>query len=366
MASITVPAGSSMSHSWWHDMPLRQQLMVPITIAVAVAILVAIVVLAYGAPQWSYGALLALWLAISAPCLLIVYAVLAWRLQPLEAMARVAEQEDPSEHLAGNTVAPELALIAGRINHLLAALSEAKSLNVQLHHNASELQEAERRRIANELHDEAGPCLFGISANLSSIRRIADGLEGEQSEKLLQRVAEIDDITSRLKSFNRDMLRALHPVQLGQVPLSDAVSSLVSGFRRQHPDTVFTFEVDALADGYGKDVDLAIYRAVQEAITNALRHGDAGRVDITLSATRAYAAGGAEQANASRLIRLNVRDNGSGVASQPDAGIGLTAMRDRARGLGGSVAIENVSTGGTDVTVTIPVVAPMVDGPRAG
>lgn len=355
-----------MSPSWWHDMPLRQQLMVPIAISVAVAILVALVVLAFSAPQWSIVALLALWLAICAPCLLIIHAVLAWRLQPLETMARVAQQEDPAEHLAGNPAAPELALIAGRINHLLAKLAEAKALNLQLRRDAVEQQEAERRHIANELHDEAGPCLFGISANLSSMRRLADELEGAQAEKLLQRVAEIDEITSRLKSFNRDMLRALHPVQLGQLPLPDVVESLVAGFRRQHPDTTITYVADGVGHGYGKNIDLAVYRAVQEAITNALRHGNAKRIDVALGETGAPATGGGALGADAALIRLNIRDNGIGVPLQPEAGLGLTAMRDRVRSLGGSLTIQSVSTGGTDVTVTIPVPASAIDGADGG
>ena len=342
-----------MTRAWWHDLPLRLRLLFPIAGIVAVAVLAAIVLVLKLAPMGGI-AVGAIWFGILLPALAIVYAVLRHLLQPLEDIARVAQQEDPSEHLAGSSTPPELATIAARINHLLAELAEARALNAQLHRDVAELREDERRRIANELHDEAGPCLFGISANLSSMRRIVDELPKAQSERLQQRMAEISEITDRLKAFNRDMLRNLHPVQLGQLPLADVIEGLVAGFRRQHPEAVFTFDAGALANGYGKEADLAIYRAAQEAITNALRHGGATRVEVDVREMTASAGAGSKSAT---NLRLQVQDNGRGSASDADAGIGLTAMRARAMGLGGSVAIEDAAAGGTIVTVTVPVPA---------
>ncbi len=73
------------------------------------------------------------------------------------------------------------------------------------------MQEEERREIANELHDEAGPCLFGITANASSVKNLADQLADGRKGEISQRVGEILSIAERLKLMNRALLKKLRP-----------------------------------------------------------------------------------------------------------------------------------------------------------
>jgi two-component system, NarL family, sensor histidine kinase UhpB len=109
------------------------------------------------------------------------------------------------------------------------------------------VQEEERREIANELHDEAGPCLFGITANASSIQMLVNqGPDGRTAE-ITRRVGEILSITERL-AMNRALLKKLRPGSLGKVKLSALLDELIAGFQRRHPDAHIMVNFGKLAD----------------------------------------------------------------------------------------------------------------------
>ena len=107
----------------------------------------------------------------------------------------------------------ELAVITNRFNTLARRLGTARDENSRLYRQLITLQEEERREIANDLHDEAGACLFGITANASSIRTIAGQLPKARALEISRRVGEILSITDRLKAMNRALLRSC-----GRVP----------------------------------------------------------------------------------------------------------------------------------------------------
>ena len=111
------------------------------------------------------------------------------------------------------------------------------------------MQEEERREIANELHDEAGPCLFGITANASSIQNFAAQLpDGRPAEMISRRVGEILSITERLKLLNRALLKTLRPGPFGRVKLTELLDELVAGFQRRHPETQISISFGKLAN----------------------------------------------------------------------------------------------------------------------
>src|SRR6478752_4969580 len=105
----------------------------------------------------------------------------------------------------------ELALITNRFNTLAGALDVAREENSGLYRQLISVQEEERREIANELHDEAGPCLFGITANASSIQMLANQRPDGRTAEITRRVGEILSITERLKLMNRALLKKLRP-----------------------------------------------------------------------------------------------------------------------------------------------------------
>lgn len=285
-----------------------------------------------------------IWLGITALMLAILYVVLGRLLNPLvELAAGMHELEDGrySARVAEPRVR-ELGTIANRFNMLAEGLEKARAENTDLYRNLISVQENERRRIANELHDEAGPCLFGITANAASIARLAGLDENAQSVPIKTRVEEIHTITERLKSINRDLLRTLRPVELGRIPLTELIGSLAAGFERRHRECAFIVKFGRVAHSYGEDADLTIFRCIQEGITNAVKHGNATRVSIDIG-----------EESATDNLRILIQDNGGGIVEGATLGLGITAMRERVRSIDGSSSIDSSPTG-TTVSVNIP------------
>ncbi len=293
-----------------------------------------------------------IWLGISAMMLALLYVVLGRLLNPLISLAG-GMQELEDGHYGTRLPEPpvrELAAIAGRFNLLAEALEKARAENSRLYRNLIALQEDERRQVANELHDEAGPCLFGITANVSSIGRLAEQAAVAQTNPIKMRVEEILTVVSRLKTINRDLLHRLRPVELGSIPLEELIVSLVAGFERRHPDMTFSVATSSLARGYGEAVDLTLFRCVQEALTNAMQHGGASRVRIDIREELDGADGG----QSTRRLHLLIHDNGKGFVAGVTLGIGLTAMRERVRGIDGTSSIDSSPERGTTISVIVP------------
>ena len=185
--------------------------------------------------------------------------------------------------LASPATVKELAVITDRFNTLAGALDTARAENSRLYRQLITVQEEERRAIANELHDEAGPCLFGITANASSIQTLADQLPDNRTTEISRRVGEILSIADRLKLMNRALLKKLRPGPLGRVKLAELLDELIVGFERRHPDTQVTSSFGNLAESYGETIDLTLYRCIQEGITNAIRHGKAEHLTVDLA-----------------------------------------------------------------------------------
>ncbi|HEX2447834.1 MAG TPA: ATP-binding protein [Methyloceanibacter sp.] len=308
------------------------------------------------AEAWhDFSSLALVWLVLNALILAILYVVLGRVLDPLAHLSKgMLSLEDG--HYATRLELPkvkELAVLTERFNTLAGALDTARDENSRLYRQLITVQEEERRQIANELHDEAGPCLFGITANASSIQNFADQLpDDRQAEMITRRVGEILSIAERLKLLNRALLKKLRPGPLGRVKLSELLDELVAGFQRRHPDTHISIAFGKLADSYGEAIDLTLYRCIQEGITNAIRHGKAGSlaIDLLEESTRK---------NGSKRFRgrvsLTLSDDGKGIAPATPKGFGLTTMTERVRSLGGTCEIESAPAKGTIIHVEIPI-----------
>ena len=293
-----------------------------------------------------------IWGAINAIVLVVLYIVLGRVLNPLASLSRGMHQLEGGEYWARlpSAKVKEVAVITDRFNMLASALDVARKENESLYQQLINVQEAERREIANELHDEAGACLFGIAANASSIQTTAGQLDGERATRISSRAGEILSIAERLKVMNRGLLKKLRPGPLGQVKLADLIVELTAGLQSQHPDTQIHTAVGSVSKSYGESVDLAIYRCVQEAITNAIRHGHAGNIDVDLDQVQLANGAGDYEA-----VRLTIADDGKGMEPDKAKGFGLTTMTERVRSVGGTCVIEGVPSKGTTVRVEIPI-----------
>ncbi len=308
------------------------------------------------AEAWQdFSSLAVVWLGINALVLVVFYIVMGRVLDPLASLSKGMRQLEGGEY--GARLKPskvrELSAITDRFNTLAGALDVTREENSRLYRQLITVQEEERREIANELHDEAGPCLFGIAANASSIQTIADRLPKQSTAEISKRVVEILSITERLKSMNRALIKKLRPGPLGRVKLAELIAELTAGLQGRHPDTQIHTDLGTLSRTYSEPVDLTIYRCIQEAITNAIRHGQPGNVWVKL--TERNATGGNGHRSQIRDLQLTITDDGKGIAPSTPKGFGLTTMTERVRSLGGSCVVEGARSGGTIVRVEIPI-----------
>ena len=308
------------------------------------------------AEAWQdFSSLAVVWLGLNALVLAILYVVLGRVLDPLASLSKgMLRLEDGhyATRLKPSKV-KELAVITNRFNTLASALDTAREENSRLYRQLITVQEEERREIANELHDEAGPCLFGIAANAASIRTIADRLPEQRTAEISRRVGEILSVAERLKAMNRALIKKLRPGPLGRVRLAELIAELTAGLQGRHPDTQIHANLGKLAKSYGEPVDLTIYRCIQEAITNAIRHGAARNIAVDLAEEEGARRNGGRRL--AGMLHLTIADDGKGIAPATPKGFGLTTMTERVRSLGGVCEVESTPSEGTTIHVEIPV-----------
>jgi two-component system sensor histidine kinase UhpB len=269
-------------------------------------------------------------------------------LKPLTALAAgLAELEHRRYRVRLERPQPaELAIITDRFNALAEALEATLAENQSLNRRLITAQDDERRRTALDLHDEVGPSLFGLKAHAASMAKLAEALPEGAAAEMKERVRDLNAIIDHLQAINRGMLNRLRPMSLGQLPLADVLSELVSGRAREYPQIRFSFAAEGIERSYGDSIDLTLYRCIQESLTNVIRHAEATSVDVRIEA----ASGPAAEA----VVMLTVQDDGRGIDPLAPKGLGSLGMKERVEGLGGDYALESERGRGTSLRVVIP------------
>jgi signal transduction histidine kinase len=205
------------------------------------------------------------------------------------------------------------------------------------------LQEEERRRIARELHDSVGQLLAAISMNHTVVE--------SESEKLSTRaakcLAENSDMVEEVSKQIRTISYLLHPPLLDEAGLEPALRCFVDGFAKRSNIAV-RLQISENLGRFPHEIELSIFRVVQECLTNVHRHSASPSAGIRLVRERTY-------------VRVEIEDAGKGISpAVPDSptptGVGLLGMRERLRNLGGTLEIRS-SGDGTSLTAIIPVPA---------
>jgi two-component system, NarL family, sensor histidine kinase UhpB len=284
--------------------------------------------------------------AIAIALFLLTMMVVSRALAPLqslsEAMTNIeAGAYDTRVKPAGS---PELAAICAKLNHLAATLGDAVEEKRRLAETAVSLQDAERKEIARELHDEFGPYLFALRAHASSLMRIADTHEPDTEAMRRHGDAILEQINA-LQQFNRRVLEKLRPVGLAELGLSEAIDALLRLWGESHPEVVIETTISRLLGDTGETAALTIYRIIQEALTNVFRHARATHVEITVSPVLSRQAGSAPVDTSA--VAVSIRDNGAGLPIDHKQGFGMVGMRERVLALGGTMTVASTHRGVT-------------------
>ncbi|MFC4311821.1 ATP-binding protein [Steroidobacter flavus] len=203
-------------------------------------------------------------------------------------------------------------------------------------------QEAERKSLARELHDELGQYLNAIKTDAVSIQ---DRLDAAQS----QAVSAIIRHTDHLHAVVRDLIRELRPVALDELGLQAALEHYLDHCQRRMPRTRMSVTLNGDLDSLGELLNLAIYRLTQEALTNVSRHAQAGHVAVRVSRS-------GPPVEAADAVTFNISDDGRGAdLIQTHAGLGLIGMRERVEMLGGLWRVTTGPGQGFSLFARIPV-----------
>ncbi|MEO1206392.1 MAG: ATP-binding protein [Pseudomonadota bacterium] len=266
--------------------------------------------------------------------LVFVNLVIAWALKPLSRL--VAAFDDMSQAIKPPRV-PErgprdLVQVYAGFNAMADELSRIEAKNRGLNEQLQSVQEEERADLARDLHDEVGPFLFSVDVDAASIvGLVQDGRHGE----IPARVGTMRESIRHMQQHVRDLLGRLRSAALVDVGLEDAVDNLVAFWARRYPD--IEFDVAILGDSFGEERDATIYRVIQEAVSNAIRHGQPRHVSIEVSETEDG-------------LTIEVRNDGHPLPSRlRSGGYGIAGMRERLAQLGGRVDVRDQPVAHDDV-----------------
>jgi signal transduction histidine kinase len=206
-----------------------------------------------------------------------------------------------------------------------------------------ELQDVERRKIARELHDSVGQFLAGLKLNLSRLQR----REAEPTQQNRSLLMEAIDLTERAITEVRTISHLLHPPLLDELGFHSAARWYTEGFAKRSGIQA-ELKVVEIAERLPREVELALFRVLQESLTNVHRHAKASRVEI-------------EVKRVEDEVILGVLDNGKGISRNvlekfragQAGGIGLAGMRERLAELGGRLELES-GPNGTQVRAILP------------
>jgi signal transduction histidine kinase len=202
-----------------------------------------------------------------------------------------------------------------------------------------EIQEMERRHIARELHDEAGQSLSSLMVGLRLLER-----EVGSPEEVLKGIVELKQMTNEVSENLHRLAIDLRPASLDHLGLEAALRQYIETFGRQN-NLNTQFEAVGLDDKrLLPAVETNLYRVVQEALTNVIRHAKATHVDVLL------------ERRGDHLLAI-IEDNGVGFdtdAAGQSSRLGLLGMRERAEMLSGNLMIESTVGAGTTIYVEVP------------
>ena len=239
--------------------------------------------------------------------------------------------------MCGNSVF--VSRVLDDLSHVLAEANEYRARLRQMSSEVLTAHEAERKRIARELHDDTAQALTSILVRLRLLER------STKDPEVLVNVGELHELTAGALDSVRRMAMDLRPAALDDLGLVPALRAYADKYSRNWPLGV-DVRVDGLSTRLPPDVELVLYRVVQEALYNVAKHASASIVQVSLTSRPDQ-------------VVLNVKDNGvgfdqSGGARRSGSGLGLFGMRERLALVGGDLIVQSARDKGTKITARVP------------
>ncbi len=276
-----------------------------------------------------------------------VYWMLGRWLRPLQPMLKAInkmEQGDLSTRLPSFDL-PEFDRIGHSLNRMAESLAAERQLeeNRQLTALIQSHIEDERRSLARELHDELGQYVTAIKTFAVAIANKTQKKSPDISSNAQTIVAAANHIYDGM----HDIIRQLRPGSLDNLGLSETLRDAVNNVQKQNPNLNIRLDLSGKLDALGENLNINIYRIVQEAINNAIKHAEAKNIKIKLETTKTGA------------LQLTINDDGRGMdindVDQTNH-FGLLGMRERVQGFKGSFNVDSELNGknGTVIYINIP------------
>jgi two-component system, NarL family, sensor histidine kinase UhpB len=233
-----------------------------------------------------------------------------------------------------------------------ARLAEALAENQRLAQQYVDKQEHERKALARDLHDELGQTLNAIKLDAVTVREVVPPAETAAWTAIGAMIENID----RVYAVVAGLIRQLRPVAFDELGVAAALEHCVGDWRQRLPSTRIHLGLECDLSRLDTVRALALFRLVQESLTNIARHAQARRVDIHIAAVRGV--------GTSECIETTIADDGRGAdLGVPGSGLGLVGMRERAAAFGGSLVLSSAPGAGFKVCATLPIAAAPADGP---
>ncbi|GAA6140687.1 histidine kinase [Hydrogenophaga sp. 5NK40-0174] len=273
-----------------------------------------------------------------------VYAVVRRALQPTQAMMTAIDQLEQGDLAARMPPSRmrELHRIGEQFNHMAARLQKTIGAQRVLADRLLKVREEERRRLARELHDELGQRLTSINAEAT----YAGNVSQTKLPELMPSLEAIERVSGETMASVQRILQGLRPPGLDTFGLDRCLEQLGKtweGQRNGAQGVKVDMRVDVQAQDWNDTLTVSAYRLVQEALTNAFRHGQATHVAVDLSESDTH-------------IRLTIVDNGQASSLPPtdSEGHGILGMRERVDALGGRFDMAVVEPHGLKVDIHLP------------
>ena len=238
-------------------------------------------------------------------------------------------------------------VVSARTKDLQAAMESLNRVDQERRRLIAEsnaLLEDERKRIAIEIHDDLNASLIVLQLESHQIASLVDRLEPSETSNELARIAKrISVMSEHVYNTARSIIKQLRPEVIDTLGLEGALRELVRTYDVAHPECEFSFRIERGFSRLGPGLSIAVYRVVQEALANVVKHAEASHATVDL-----HSEDGIDQ--------ITIRDDGKGfeVDRSSSTGIGLISMRERMDAAGGSISINSAPHSGTEIVIHLP------------